>query len=298
MSTNTVVKPPLNSASTPSTLTPDVWVAATAAAAQTYVNAGKTTVPTSVAALSSAVSKAQSQNAISQPVATSIQGLLQTPAGATLVANSIVLANRAFAYITTRASAPASPPPAEPASTVAVASGTAAHEAAASTGAQASPSMTMTGQQVVAIVESTNYVLGKLGKPAIPTARGVVRTADAPAGSGSGSGSGGNSDPGVQSSSTGNFILGAAVGVVAAGVQIIGDTIPGAIAAAAVAEAAISGVEFLIDNYTDDVPVAPPSDGMGSGSYAWPGSIDDGDSSGEGSDTGEGIDDKPGLQVQ
>jgi hypothetical protein len=260
---------------------------------QTYVNVGKTTVTASVAAISSAVGKAQSQNAISQPVASSIQGLLQTPAGATLVANSIVLANRAFAYITTHANAPAtaSPAPAQPASTFAVASGAAEHEAALSPGA--SPSMTMTGQQIVAIVESTNYVLQKAGKPALPS-RGFART---PAGGNGAGGSG--SDDSVQGDEFGQAVAGVAVGVTIFG-EALGEAIADETGATVVIAVGAAFLDWLGDQLT--LPPPDPNIGTGSGAGAVPGSIEGGPfgpgDDDSGSDGGEGIDDKPGHAPQ
>jgi hypothetical protein len=312
MNANAVASLPVNPPANSLTITPDVWVATTTAALQTYINVGKASGPASVAVIGSAISNAQSQNAISQPVAASILDLLKTSAGATLVANSVAMANKAFAYIPAHASAPVSttPSPAQPATNVAVASGAAAHEATVSPGAQASPSNNMTLQQVIAIVESTNYVLGKVGRPAFSTApRGVVRTADVPPVSGSGSGSGDSGDPpeepGLESEGWANAVLGAAVTIAGAavlgaealdtGLEIAGDFIT---------EGVIAAGEGILDNLPSIWVSGPPdSDGMGSGAGAPPYSIQDpGDTEGDDGDggggSGSGIDDKPGHQAQ
>ena len=155
----------------------------------------------------------------------------------------------------------------------------------------------MTGQQVVAIVESTNYVLGKLGKPAIP--RGLVKTADAPGAAGAGSGSG--DEPGAQSSSVGSLILGVAVEIATAGFKLT----PEGLVSAVGAEVLIAGVEAaaeFVEADTSGVTIQGETtqDGTGSGSRA-PGPGDEGYEADDGSDdggggSGEGIDDKPGHQ--
>lgn len=297
-----IPKPQLNSTPGPAPLTPDVWVASVTAALQTCINLGKAIGPTSVAAVAGVVAKAQSQQLISQPDATPILDFLQTPGASTVVANSAVLATRAFAYITAHTSKPATiaTAPAHAATNVAIAAGSSA--AAVAPGIESSPALSMTAQQVIAISASTNAVIGKLGRPALPI-HGFVRTAT-PSDSSAGDG-GSTTNDGVESDSAGDTVLGVAAGL-AVDVVILGTPIGEAIAAEAVAEALVNGVEGLIDLDWDAIPppTPPDSDGMGSGAQAYPGSIyengastpDDSDDGGGGS--GSGIDDTRSTKPQ
>lgn len=281
---------------TPSTATPDVWVAAITAAVQTYVNVGKATGIPSVGEIADVIGKLQIQNAISQSVATSISDFLRTPEAATVVANSVGLSDRAYAYINSHAGSPTPPP--QTTTSVTATSGAAAAPMPA-TAPSPTPTLNGTAQQIIAVAQSTNYVLQKLGKPSISTGpiRGVVRTADSNAG-----------EPGLPSSGVGDALVGIAVAI-GAGVLVTG--------AAAVTGAAILeevGKEVVADLIVDGVPDAidavgdlmseptgtiqgeTTTDGTGSGSLA-PGPDDEGgDGLDGGGGSGEGPDGKPGIQ--
>jgi hypothetical protein len=273
---NPTLKPPV--ANAPS-VTPDVWVAAVTAAIQTYVNVGKVTGIPSVGEIADVIGKLQNQNAISQPVATSISDFLKTPGAATVVANSVGLSDRAYAYINSHAGAPTPPPP-----TTASVTATSGAAAAPMPATAPSPTLNATAQQIIAVAQSTNYVLQKLGKPSISTGpiRGVVRTADSNAG-----------EPGLEPDGVGDAIAGIVVGI-AAGVVVTGETVGEVVVNEVVGDLIIDGVGGAIDDVGDFLsgPVPdqpPPSDGMGSGGGAWPGSIDVGGGDDGGGDGGGGI---------
>lgn len=277
------------------TTTPDIWVASATAALQTYVNLGKVAGPPNVAEITSIIGKLQSQNAIPQPVATSILDFLKTPGAATVVSNSAILADRAYAYINAHAGAAAPP---RTTTSVAATSVAATSGAAAMPAKESSPTLNMTAQQVIAVAEFTNYVLQKLGEPSLSTdpSRGVVRTADVS--------SEPPPEPGLESDGVGNVLAGLAAGIAAT-------VVVGGAAAVDLTEEVVSAVagDLIVDGIGDAVDAfitseppeqPPPSDGMGSGGGAWPGTSDEGgvstpdDDGGDGS--GEGVDDKPGLQ--
>ncbi len=109
-------------------------------------------------------------------------------------------------------------------------------------------------------------------------------------------------EPGLESDWLGGVLV-AVVGAVVTGADIAGE-----VANAVVVEGIIGAAEDVGDFLSGPVPDDPgPSDGMGSGAGAAPGSVDsgdDGDSGGDGTDGGtgggggggSGIDDTPGHQ--
>jgi hypothetical protein len=317
------VGPGMSRADNPPPLTPDIWLAATTAAMQTYVDLGTATQPVTAATISSVLGQAQTKQLISPPVATSILDLVPTSEGAVVIAGSAALATRAVAYITTHAAAPmtahqAAPP--QPAASEAVPFPPADGEAAAA-GIQISPASELTAAQVVAVLESTNAVLGNAGKPAFPSlafSRAEAKPDAGPASGSSGTSGSGNSgtsnpdsnlnEPGLEEDWLGSVVVGVGLTVIEgvatgaeaveiavdASADVLGEVVPGAVGL----------IMNGIDSFLNPPGGPPDSDGMGSGAGAPPGSIEDGDDDGDGTgdDTGgatgggggSGIDDSRG----
>lgn len=290
-------------------ITPDVWLAAITAAMQTYVDLGTTTGPVTAATISGLLRQTQTQQHISPPTAASVLNFLQTSQGAAVLAGSTLLATHAVAYITTHAPAPTTPARPWPlaAANEAVTSRAAAGEEATAPGAQAPPGTQLSGPQAVAVVESTNAILGNAGKPAFPSRmlsiqRGQsgsgpgrilaseVPSGTAPSGSGGtsstpggsapggssgtssapgGSGSGsGTSDPSTQDDSIEEDWVGNCLVGIAGDVVFLGEELGEAITSGIVEDEALSVVGSIGSALANIVTSGGPPDSDGMGSGA------------------------------